>query len=151
MYHMVQRVDASASTTASPERVYALVRDGSTWPTWSTLDSFELERPGDTEREGLGAIRVFRTKRFPKPVVSREEIVELVPNRRLGYALLSGLAVRDYRAFVDLEPDGSGTRIRWHSSFRPVVPGTGWLYRRALQRIMTACVRGLADHAAGTT
>jgi len=151
MYHMVQRVDASASTTASPERVYALVRDGSTWPTWSTLDSFELERPGDTEREGLGAIRVFRTKRFPKPVVSREEIVELVPNRRLGYALLSGLAVRDYRAFVDLEPDGTGTRIRWHSSFRPVVPGTGWLYRRALQRIMTACVRGLADHAAGTT
>ena len=151
MYHMVQRVDASASTTASPERVYALVRDGSTWPTWSTLDSFELERPGDAEREGLGAIRVFRTKRFPKPVVSREEIVELVPNRRLGYALLSGLAVRDYRAFVDLEPDGTGTRIRWHSSFRPVVPGTGWLYRRALQRIMTACVRGLADHAAGTT
>ncbi|MFD9736356.1 SRPBCC family protein [Umezawaea sp. NPDC059074] len=148
---MVQRVDASASTTASPERVYALVRDGSTWPTWSTLDSFELERPGDTEREGLGAIRVFRTDRFPKPVVSREEIVELVPNRRLGYALLSGLAVRDYRAFVDLEPDGTGTRIRWHSSFRPVVPGTGWLYRRALQRIMTACVRGLADHAAGTT
>ncbi len=151
MYHMVQRVDASARTTASPEQVYALVRDGATWPEWSTLDSFELERPGETEHEGLGAIRVFRTKRFPKPVVSREEIVELVPNRRLGYVLLSGLAVRDYRAFVDVEPDGEGTRIRWHSSFRPVVPGTGGLYRRALQKIMEKSVRGLADHAAGNT
>ncbi|HWO60124.1 MAG TPA: SRPBCC family protein [Umezawaea sp.] len=146
---MVQRVDATARTTARPERVYALVRDGASWPGWSPLDSFELEREGTTEREGVGAVRVFRTKRFPKPVVSREEIVELVPNRRLGYVLLSGLAVRDYRASVDLEPDGDGTRIRWHSSFRPVVPGTGPLYRRALQRIMERCVRGLADHAAG--
>jgi hypothetical protein len=150
MYHMVQRVNATARSQARPEQVYALVRDGSTWPAWSPLDSFELERPGETEPEGLGAIRVFRTKRFPKPVVSREEIVELVPNRRLGYVLLSGLAVRDYRAFVDLEPDGDGTRIRWHSTFRPVVPGTGWLYRRALQRIMTECARGLAARAAGT-
>jgi polyketide cyclase/dehydrase/lipid transport protein len=150
MYHMVQKVDVTARSQALPEQVYALVRDGSSWPEWSTLDSFELERPGETEREGLGAIRVFRTKRFPKAVVSREEIVELVPNRRLGYALLSGLAVRDYRAYVDLEPDGEGTRIRWHSTFRPVVPGTGWLYRRALQRIMAECARGLADHAAGT-
>ncbi|PRY35260.1 polyketide cyclase/dehydrase/lipid transport protein [Umezawaea tangerina] len=151
MYHMVQRVDATAETTASPERVYALVRDGATWPSWSTLDSFELERPGETEREGVGAIRVFRTNRFPKPVVSREEIIELVPDRRLGYALLSGLAVRDYRAYVDLEPVGGGTRIRWHSSFRPVVPGTGWLYRRALQQIMTRCARGLAEAAAGNS
>jgi len=151
MYHMVQRVDATALTTARPEQVYALVRDGASWPGWSPLDSFELEREGTDEREGVGAVRVFRTNRFPKPVVSREEIVELVPNRRLGYVLLSGLAVRDYRAFVDLEPDGEGTRIRWHSSFRPVVPGTGWLYRRALQGIMERCVRGLADRAAGTT
>jgi uncharacterized protein YndB with AHSA1/START domain len=150
MYHMVQRVDVTGTTSATPEEVFALVEDGATWPSWSTLDSFSLERPGQTARQGVGAIRVFRTNRFPKPVISREEIVELIPNRRLSYVLLSGLALRDYRASVDLEPNGSGTTIHWYSSFRPVVPGTGWLYQRALQQIMAKCVHGLAERAAGT-
>jgi hypothetical protein len=35
---------------------------------------------------------------------AREEIVELIPDRRLSYVLLSGYPFRDYRADVDLEP-----------------------------------------------
>ena len=37
-----------------------LLRDGATWPVWGKLDSFELERPGASEPEGLGAVRIFR-------------------------------------------------------------------------------------------
>jgi len=137
-------IDKTATTSADPAVVYALLRDGATWPEWSGLGSFELERPGRDEPEGLGAIRVFRTGR----VTNREEIVELVPNRRFSYVQLSGLAIRGYRADVDLEPGEDGTVIRWRSSFRPKVPGTGWLYRRALSRFIEHTVEGLAGRAA---
>jgi len=78
----------------------------------------------------------------------REEIVERIPERRLSYTLLGGLAVRDYRADIDLEavPTG-GTRIHWHTTFKPKVPGSGWLYRRALDKATTQFTEGLAHHA----
>lgn len=138
-----QYIDVRVPTTASPDALYRLLRDGASWPTWSPLGSFELERAGDTEPEGLGAIRVFRTGRY----ASRERIVELVPNKRLSYALVSGLAIRDYRADVDLDTDGDTTTIHWHSSFVAKVPGTGWLYQRSLSRFIGRCARGLATHA----
>ena len=56
-----QQIDVQAKTTASPSRVYALLRDGASWPTWSPIGSFELEQPAADEPEGLGAIRVFIT------------------------------------------------------------------------------------------
>jgi len=139
-----QVIERSATTSAGAEVVYALLRDGATWPEWSPLGSFELERAAEDEPEGVGAIRVFRTGR----VTTREEIVELVPARRFSYRLLSGLAIRDYRADIDLEPTEEGTVIRWHSSFDPKLPGTGWLYRRQLGRFIDRTVRGLASHAA---
>ncbi len=136
-------IDVRVPTTARPDVLYRLLRDGASWPTWSPLGSFALERAGDDETEGVGAIRVFRTGR----VTTRERVVELVPDRRLSYELVSGLAIRDYHADVDLATDDTGTTIHWHSSFVPKVPGTGWLYRRSLSGFIERCARGLAVHA----
>ena len=36
-----QRIEHTATTTASPSAVYALLREGATWPSWGPLDSFE--------------------------------------------------------------------------------------------------------------
>ncbi|MGY0232260.1 SRPBCC family protein [Longispora urticae] len=141
---MVQRIDVRVATTADPATVHALLRDGRTWPEWSPIGSFTLERPAADEPEGVGAVRVFRTGR----ATSRERVAELVPDRRLGYELLSGLPLRGYRANVDLTPTPTGTEIRWHSTFRPKVPGTGWLYRLALRVFIRRCAEGLAAHAA---
>lgn len=143
MYHMVQRIDRSARSSADATTVYSLLVDGKTWPTWSPLDSFELESEAPGGGEGLGAVRIFRTGR----TVSREEVVELVPGRRFSYALLSGLPLRGYRANIDLTPAEGGTVIRWRSGFTPKVPGTGWIYRWALGRFIQRCVDGLAAHA----
>ena len=136
----MQTIDVTAHSPADAAALYALLADGASWPTWTPIGSFELERPGESEREGVGAIRVFRVGRG----ASREELVELVPGRRLSYVLLSGLPLRGYRADVDLTPDGTGTEIRWHSTFRPKVPGTGWLFRVALTRFIRRCANGLA-------
>jgi hypothetical protein len=134
----VQEIDVNATTTASPGAVWRLLGDSSTWPSWTPIDAYEGERPGSDD--GLGEIRRFTTGR----VKVREEIVQRDTERRLTYALLSGLALRDYRAQIDLTPTTDGTSIRWHTTFRPKVPGSGWIYRRALDRMTRQFVAGLA-------
>ena len=138
-----QEIDQRAWTAAGPDAVYALLAEGATWPTWSGIDSFELEQPGDDGGESLNAIRAFHTGR----TISRERLVELVPGRRLSYALLTGLPLNEYRADVDLTPSEDGTAIRWHSTFFPKRRGTGWIYRLALGKFIKGCVNGLAERA----
>ncbi|MEV4148920.1 SRPBCC family protein [Amycolatopsis sp. NPDC049691] len=140
---MVQRISVRGVTSADPDTVYALLRDGASWPRWSPLGSFELVREGKDEPEGLGAIRLFRTG----GVRSYEEIVALEPGRRFGYALDHGLPLRDYVAYVDLTPVDGGTEIHWHSSFTAKIPGTGWFYRRFLARFIGRVVAGLVEAA----
>jgi hypothetical protein len=138
-----QRIEHHATTTADPATVYALLREGATWPTWSPIESFELERPGADEPEGIGAVRLFRSGR----VIGHDEIAELVPNRRFAYAHWSNLPVRNYRGEVDLEPVAEGTAIRWVTQFDPKFPGTGRLMRRALDGFIAKVTDGLAQRA----
>jgi len=137
----------TARTSASAAAVFALLADGSTWPNWAPIDSFELERAGNPPPEGVGAIRVFKRGR----VTGRDEIVEIVPGRRLGYISISGLAIKDYRASVDVEDSGDdtgGAVIRWRASFFPKIPGTGALMHRGIRRFLQQCADGLAARAA---
>ncbi len=124
--------------------MFALLVDGTSWPNWSPIDSFELERPGHPPPEGPGAVRVFRRGR----TVGRDYIVDVVPDQRFSYVSLSGLPVRDYRAEIDLVATDHETDILWHASFSPKVPGTGWLLERGLRRFLSECAAGLAAHAA---
>lgn len=145
-----QHIRFSATSTADPAMVYRVLRDGSTWPCFSPLGSYELVEPGRGAESGqpaeLGEIRYFHTGRYHV----REQIVEMVENRRLSYVLLAGLALRDYRADIDLEPVEGGTAIRWHSSFDPKIVGTGWLYRLQLGGLIRKLVNGLARRAEET-
>ena len=141
-----QQIEVTAVTAAPPERVFDLLADGTTWPTWSPIERFELEREGDPPPEGVGAIRVYRRGR----TAGRDETTELVPGRRFGYRSLSGLPVRDYRGQVELEPREGGTQIRWSSSFEAKVPGTGRLMRRGIAGFLQDCANGLAAHAAAS-
>ena len=140
-------VSAEAETSASPARVFALLKDGATWTQWGMFKSYELERPGRADRLGVGSVRVFATP------ISRtcEEVVELVPDRRLSYTLLSGLPFVGYRADVDLEPRaGGGTLIRWCSRFRAKYTGTGWFWAWFMKRTLRTAAGQLADGAANS-
>jgi hypothetical protein len=139
-----QRIEHRATTTADPATVYGLLRDGATWPEWSPIDSFDLEREGAGGREGVGAVRRLRSGR----VEGRDTIVELVENRRFGYTNESSLPVKDYRGTVDLErlADG-GTAVTWVAEFDPRYPGTGALVRRGLRGFIAKLTEGLAARA----
>jgi hypothetical protein len=142
------RILATAHSSAAPTAVFALLKDGSTWPAWSMFDAFELERPGRAEPYGVGAIRVFITKVSR----AREEVVELVQDRRLSYVLLSGLPFRDYHADVDLVPaaDG-GTTISWRATFDAKHFGLGWFWRLFMTRVLAQTAGQLAAAAARRT
>jgi uncharacterized protein YndB with AHSA1/START domain len=106
-----QVIEHELTAKAPPATVFALLADGSTWPSWSPLGSFELVHAGDGDPEGVGAVRIFRTGR----VQTRERVVMAKPNERFSYQLISGLAVRDYLATVRLqsrarEPSSPGAR-----------------------------------------
>ena len=120
--YTVRRVRDAA---APPAAVFALLSDSSTYPRWSQVGGYEMERPGFEAPHGVGEIRVLTSG----PFRVREEIVELVPDRFMAYTLLGGLPMRDYRGETTLEklPDG-GTRIIWQSRFNGVA-GTGWFMR----------------------
>jgi polyketide cyclase/dehydrase/lipid transport protein len=137
-------IEKTARTSADPGEVYRLLRDGATWPDWSAITGFELEREGDGEPEGVGAVRVFVSGR----IRGRDEITGFAQDRQFRYNHLDGLPVRDYRGVVDLVPRDTGTEITWTVSYGPRYPGTGWLLQRGLGRFITSCVEGLAKYAA---
>jgi uncharacterized protein YndB with AHSA1/START domain len=119
--------EVRAHSSASPEQVFDLLADATTWRHWAgplVLRSW-WEREGDPPPGGVGAIR-----RLGAPgASSREQIVAYERPRHLGYVWLTRL-VRDYRADVRLEPDGTGTRIVWGGSFGPTLVGPEPVMRR---------------------
>ena len=135
-----QDIDIRSTASATPAQVWQLLGDSRTWPDWTPIESAQISRGAG----GVGEVRTFRTGR----VTVEEEVVERRAPERLSYVLIGGLAVRDYRADIDLSPTGAGTEIRWHTTFEAKVPGSGWLYRRALAKATQAFVDGLVAHAA---
>jgi hypothetical protein len=138
-----RHIEVTAHSRATPDVVFGLLCDGSTWPGWSPIESVELEREGDPPPEGPGAIRVNRRGR----TTGRDQIVDVAPDQRFAYVSLSGLPVRDYQAEVELQLKADGTDIHWRASFFPKMPGTGWLLERGLRRFLSQCAKGVAAQA----
>jgi uncharacterized protein YndB with AHSA1/START domain len=134
-------LDAQATSSATPEQVWALLADVRTWPRWADFDEAEVE-----SGSGLGETRSFRRGRYR----TRERVTVFERPHRFGYDFLSGLPIRDYHADVTLTERDGGTDIRWHSTFRARVPGTGRLIRRSLQGFVADTSERLA-RAAGET
>jgi hypothetical protein len=141
-----RQIDITAHSTATVTAIYPLLADGTTWPRWSPIESSEREHRVRTSPDGIGEIRIYRLGR----TTGRDQIVELVPERRFAYRALSGLPVRDYLGEVDLEPTTAGSIIRWRASFVAKIPGTGGLLERGIRRFLDQCVHGLAQYAAAS-
>ena len=140
-----QTATGRASTPATPASLWALLEDVTTWTTWAPFEAAVLERSGDDDPHGVGAIRRFERGRF----ATREEVTEYVPDTRLAYRLLSGLPLRDYEAHIDLERHHERTDVIWSATFEARIPGTGGVFRRGMQRLYTDYAQRLARAAEG--
>ena len=132
-------IHVQARSAATPDAVFAIVEDGARWPGCTPLGTFARETPG-AGPEAVGDVRIFRTG----GVKVREQVVELTRPSHLAYVMLSGLPLRDYRADVDLEPDGTGTVVHWRATFAPKLPGTGWFFRSYMTRFLQRAASGIA-------
>jgi hypothetical protein len=136
-------IAVEAVSQAAPSHVFSLLRRADTWPSWSLFDTFRLERRGHEDLLGVGAVRLFGAW----TVQTREEVTELIPDRKLSYVLLSGLPLRDYRAEVLLcLLETGGTMIHWSASFDARF-GTGWFWRAFMRRILAKIAAQLASAA----
>lgn len=138
------QIAASATSGASPADAFALLKDGSTWPRWSMFTAFELDRPGEGDPLGVGAVRVF----VSPTARSYEEIVELVEGHQLSYVLRAGMPFNGYRADVTLEPRGSGgVDISWRARFETQSPGFRWFWALVMRWVLGSTAKALAKAA----
>jgi hypothetical protein len=132
-----------ATTSAPVDAVWPLLAEARRWRDWSFLSRTGLEREGAPSPDGVGAVRRFT--RFG--IGSREEVVAWDPPRHLAYRILSGFPVRNYRADITLEPDGTGTRIDWVGTFDPRWPGTGSILEALIPVMMRRFATSVARYA----
>jgi len=133
-------VHSSVVSTASPEDIFSLLVNSSTYPAWSMIGRYESIKPGLDGIDGVGALRLFQTG----SAVMTEEIVEIVPNERVGYTLLSGFPLLDYRATTNLTKTPQGALINWRSAFYPKYGLTGLFWRLLMTWVLNRMVRDLA-------
>ncbi len=132
----MRTIEAVATTSGSRDAVWALLADASAWARWGSWSKVEVEGGGD---QAPGAVRLL----VRGPFRTRERITEWVPRERLGYEVLDGLRVRDYRATVTLEDaPGGGTVVRWRSTYEHAGPLTALMLRLAVRDACRRLAKG---------
>jgi uncharacterized protein YndB with AHSA1/START domain len=137
-------VEAEHTAQAAPAVVWALVSDATTYPRWGPWSAAGYRRSGGTSPGGPGAVYWLRSSRrygLRRPV-SVEKILEAEEERRLVYAVIGGIPVRNYRAEITLAPVAGGTRIRWAASWDRTLAGR--LVQRSLRGVYPQIVADLA-------
>jgi len=114
-------VRAEATTRATPQALWALLADATTYAQWGPWNTSGYEDPN---ARGVGALRFMRYGRR----TTVERILELVEGRRLAYNVERGIPVRNYRAVVVLTPADGGTHVDWSAEWDSTLLG------RAVQR-----------------
>lgn len=136
-------VAAERMVEAPIDTVWSMVADARGYSSWARLGVSELEREGDETPDGVGAIRNFGSA----GVVSREEVVAFDPPTHLGYVLLAGLPIRNYRADVRLTATSARRcRVTWSGEF-DAAPAIGFVMRPFLGFVLGDFVRRLAKEA----
>jgi len=112
-------VEAEGVAQAAPEVVWELVANADSYQEWGPWSASGYQGPASQAADGAGVIRWMRYGR----TTTVERVLESEPHRRLAYAVVKGIPVRNYRAEVTLRPQGEGTHIRWSATWDRTIPG----------------------------
>jgi len=136
MYH----VHVSVTIDAEQERVFALLSDHERFVRGPDIKC-RLVTAGRQDRNGVGAVREVTATGS----VFTEEVIEFNPPRQYAYVVRTLIGpvgmptpFTHERGWIELSPEGTKTRVDWHSRFDMPVPLIGWL----LVRISGPRIRG---------
>jgi uncharacterized protein YndB with AHSA1/START domain len=124
---------------APPEVVFDVLTDHRRYTEITSLRRAELEREGEPEPNGVGAIRVLTVVGPPM----REEIIAYERPYRFSYTILSGLPVRDHVGTVELEPKDGGTEITYAVKTTPTIPFGGPVFMAFLKKAIRDLIGGV--------
>lgn len=123
---------------APPEVVFDTITDHRRYSEYTPIRRAELERVGDEEPNGKGAIRALHLAGPPM----RERVIAYQRPHLFTYELLSGLPVRDHIGTVTVDPAGSGSLMTYRVETTPTVPLAGPVLvaglKLAIGRLMAA-------------
>jgi uncharacterized protein YndB with AHSA1/START domain len=128
---------------APAEVVFETITDHRRYPEFTPIRRAELEREGQPEPNGSGAIRALHVAGPP----IREEVLEFERPRRFVYRLLSGLPVRDHVGTVTLLPVDDGTEMAYRIETTPTLPLIGPALVTTLRLAIAALMAGVAREA----
>ena len=131
------------TSTASAEALFDTLTDHASYKDMTPLRTRVVERPGDTDPNGVGARRRIGVV-GPTQV---EEVTVFVRPTRFAYKLISGLPVRDHVGTVELTTVPEGTRVDYHVRSTPSVPGLGLVLRPLLRTAITGLLDGVVKAA----
>ena len=133
-FELDRRIEASVNV------VWDVLTDHRGYVRWANCDEAVLEREGQPDPNGVGAVRRIRKS----IAVVREEVVASEMPRSFSYSLIGGAPVRDHLAVVTLTPEGDATRIRWTVRFEPKIPLTGFAMVPLVRKIVSDLLRAAA-------
>jgi uncharacterized protein YndB with AHSA1/START domain len=125
---------------ASPETVFAVLTDHRKYSELTPLRKAELEREGETDVNGVGAIRKLTVAGPPM----REEVIAFEAPSRFSYTVLSGLPVRDHVGTVELSAADGGTRMVYAVRTQPTLPVVGFAVIAAIRQAIKGLIDGVA-------
>lgn len=125
---------------APPETVFEVLTDHRRYSDLTPLRKSVLEREGDTDPNGVGAIRKLTAVGPPM----REEVIAYEAPSRFSYTVLSGLPVRDHVGTVELTPSSGGTKMVYAVKTQPTLPVVGFAVVAAVKQGIKGLIGGVA-------
>jgi hypothetical protein len=150
---MRRRIHVERGLDAPPEALFEILADHARYDRFDGIRRSELIKPGDRDRNGLGAVRRI----WIGPLRFEEEITAYEPPGRLDYLIvdLRGIPFRHEGGSIQLKPNGRGTDAVWTSSFEVPVPLVGraidWPFGLRLERGFSRVLERSAEIAAETS
>ena len=127
---------------APPETVFDVLTDHAGYAKLTPLRKSELERPGEADPNGVGAIRKLTAVGPPM----REEVIAYEAPSRFSYKVLSGLPVRDHIGTVELSEDAGGTtKMVYAVRTQPTLPVVGFAVVAAIKQAVKGLVDGVVE------
>lgn len=125
---------------APPETVFAVLTDHRKYSELTPVRKSVLEREGEAEVNGVGAIRKLTVVGPPM----REEVIAYEAPSRFSYTVLSGLPVRDHVGTVELTADGQGTKMVYAVRTQPTLPVVGFAVVAGIKQAIKGLIDGVA-------
>jgi uncharacterized protein YndB with AHSA1/START domain len=125
---------------APPETVFAVLTDHRRYSELTQLRKSELEREGEADPNGVGAIRKLTVVGPPM----REEVIAFEAPSRFSYTVLSGLPVRDHVGTVELTAENGRTKMVYAVRTQPTLPVVGFAVVAAIKQAIKGLIGGVA-------